>query len=157
MGVSLGENWNFALGNSRHSFIFEGQICKLSGYFFGKGDKKFYCLMTFYDIIKKDIDYVYEEFLKCVIESRKISREKAEEVAQGRVWLGIDALDNKLIDKIGGFFDAFNYAKKVSGLENERHINLVFYPVAGSDKLQLDFEKNIFDSYFQNIFEFIGF
>ena len=109
------------------------------------------------DIIKKDIDYVYEEFLKCVIESRKISREKAEEVAQGRVWLGIDALDNKLIDKIGGFFDAFNYAKKVSGLENERHINLVFYPVAGSDKLQLDFEKNIFDSYFQNIFEFIGF
>ncbi|MGL5000786.1 MAG: signal peptide peptidase SppA [Cetobacterium sp.] len=45
---------------------------------------------------------VYEEFLNKVASGRNLSLEDVQKIAQGKIWLGDEALNNGLIDSIGG-------------------------------------------------------
>ncbi|MBT8386935.1 MAG: S49 family peptidase, partial [Ignavibacteria bacterium] len=69
----------------------------------------------------------YKEFVNKVAESRDKSFEEIEEVAQGRVWSGKDALDNGLVDVLGGLSTAISLAVDLSGLEDEEY-DIVQYP-----------------------------
>ena len=59
----------------------------------------------------------YELFRKRVADGRKLSVESVEEIAQGRVWLGNDALGIKLVDAIGSLDDAVKKAAQLAKLE----------------------------------------
>jgi protease-4 len=59
----------------------------------------------------------YELFRKRVADGRKLSVEQVEEIAQGRVWLGNDALNIKLVDAIGSLDDAVKKAAKLAKLD----------------------------------------
>ena len=59
----------------------------------------------------------YELFRKRVADGRKQSVEQIEEIAQGRVWLGNDALGIKLVDAIGSLDDAVKKAAELAKLE----------------------------------------
>ena len=59
----------------------------------------------------------YELFRKRVADGRKQKVEAIEEIAQGRVWLGNDALGIKLVDGIGSLDDAIAKAAKLAKLE----------------------------------------
>lgn len=59
----------------------------------------------------------YELFRKRVADGRKLSVEAVEEIAQGRVWLGNDALGIKLVDAIGSLDDAVKKASQLAKLE----------------------------------------
>jgi len=51
---------------------------------------------------EESVDRVYETFLGHVVEHRRISADRVDSVAQGRVWSGADALSIGLIDGLGG-------------------------------------------------------
>jgi protease-4 len=70
---------------------------------------------------------VYDTFVGHVAEGRGMDREAVEAVAQGRVWSGRSALDNGLVDQIGGFDVAWESAAEAAGLEVE-DTRLVIYP-----------------------------
>lgn len=58
---------------------------------------------------------VYDEFLNVVSEGRDLNREYVHSIAQGKVWLGEEALELKLVDKIGGIEDTIsNLAKDLN-------------------------------------------
>ncbi len=59
----------------------------------------------------------YELFRKRVADGRKQSVEQIEEIAQGRVWLGNDALKIKLVDAIGSLDDAVKKAAELAKLD----------------------------------------
>ena len=59
----------------------------------------------------------YELFRKRVADGRKLSVESVEEIAQGRVWLGNDALKIKLVDAIGSLDDAVKKAAKLAKVD----------------------------------------
>ena len=59
----------------------------------------------------------YELFRKRVADGRQQSIEQIEEIAQGRVWLGNDALKIKLVDEIGGLDKAVEKAAKLAKLD----------------------------------------
>ena len=59
----------------------------------------------------------YEHFRKRVADGRKLSVEAVEEIAQGRVWLGNDALGIKLVDAIGSMDDAVKKAAQLAKLD----------------------------------------
>jgi len=61
-------------------------------------------------IFQRDADWIYSEFLSRVAEGRKLSLERVNEIAQGRVWSGADALKLGLVDEIGGLDTAIVYA-----------------------------------------------
>jgi protease-4 len=58
----------------------------------------------------------YELFRKRVADGRKLSIDAVEEIAQGRVWLGNDALGIKLVDAIGSMDDAVKKAAQLAKL-----------------------------------------
>ena len=59
----------------------------------------------------------YELFRKRVADGRKLPVEKVEEIAQGRVWLGNDALGIKLVDGIGSLDDAVKKAAQLAKVD----------------------------------------
>ena len=67
----------------------------------------------------------YELFRKRVADGRKQSVDQIEEIAQGRVWLGNDALGIKLVDAIGSLDDA---VKKAAELAKVTEYHATNYP-----------------------------
>jgi protease-4 len=61
-------------------------------------------------LIQSMIERGYEEFLGHVAEGRKKTRDEVHAIAQGRVWIGSDALKNGLVDKLGLFDGAVKSA-----------------------------------------------
>jgi protease-4 len=64
------------------------------------------------------MENVYKEFKERVAEGRKMSLTEVEKVAQGRVWTGIDAVENGLVDELGGLDDAIAKAAELAGVED---------------------------------------
>ncbi len=87
------------------------------------------------------IDRGYEVFCKRVSDGRKIPIEKVKEIAQGRVWLGTDALNIKLVDQIGGLKDAIAKAATLAKLK-EGEYSTLSYPEPASWMDQLFEEVN---------------
>ncbi|MBR5687907.1 MAG: signal peptide peptidase SppA [Prevotella sp.] len=67
----------------------------------------------------------YELFRSRVAAGRKMSVDDVEAIAQGRVWLGQDALKNKLVDQLGGLDDA---VKKAASLAKLSEYHTSSYP-----------------------------
>ena len=63
------------------------------------------------------IDRGYKLFRKRVADGRKQSPEAIEEIAQGHVWLGKDALGIKLVDQLGSIDDAVKKAAELAKLD----------------------------------------
>lgn len=66
-------------------------------------------------IVQREVDNIYDQFIKRVADGRKLSDEQVRRVAKGRVWLGSDAVNIGLVDEIGGLVTTLNYAKKQAG------------------------------------------
>jgi protease-4 len=67
-------------------------------------------------VLQRMVDWIYGEFVAKVAEGRGLTPEKVEQIAQGRVWSGSDALDNGLVDELGGLDAAIAYAAEKAGL-----------------------------------------
>jgi protease-4 len=65
---------------------------------------------------------VYDQFINDVAQSRNIPVEKVKEIATGWVYLGTEALDLGLIDKIGTYKDAERLAAELAGIKGEPNI-----------------------------------
>lgn len=69
------------------------------------------------EYVQINIDGGYQRFLDIVAEGRKLNKNDVDNIAQGRIWLGQEALQQGLIDELGNFDAAINRAQK---LINER-------------------------------------
>lgn len=69
---------------------------------------------------KEGIEYVYDTFKDRVANGRNMSLDAVEEIAQGRVWSGNQALENGLIDQLGTLNDAIAAAAKRAEIEEYR-------------------------------------
>ncbi|MCU0314550.1 MAG: S49 family peptidase, partial [Solirubrobacteraceae bacterium] len=69
----------------------------------------------------------YRSFVRKVAAGRKLSFEQADAVAQGRVWMGEDALARGLVDGIGGLEDAVAEARRRGGVPAGERIRLAEY------------------------------
>jgi protease-4 len=68
-------------------------------------------------IVQATIDRGYEEFLSRVASGRNKTRDEVNEVAQGHVWSGADALRIGLVDHLGSFEDAVKAAARLANLD----------------------------------------
>ena len=66
----------------------------------------------FAQVIQGSINHVYGDFLNLAAKARKTTPEKIDEVAQGRVWTGLQAKERNLVDRIGSYGDALASAAK---------------------------------------------
>ncbi len=66
--------------------------------------------------IQRIVDRIYDRFITKVADSRKLPKNKVQEIAQGRVWSGTAAKQLGLVDEIGGLEDAVREAAKQAKL-----------------------------------------
>lgn len=75
----------------------------------------------------------YRQFKEKVQEGRGLGPEAVETVARGRVWSGMDAQENGLVDAQGGFFEAVERARMEAGMNPRAPWSLVtFDPWSGN-------------------------
>jgi protease-4 len=65
------------------------------------------------------VDFVYDQFLEKVSESRKVEIGVLKDIAQGRIWTGRKAIELGLADEIGGLDDAIKHAAKLANIEDD--------------------------------------
>ena len=61
-------------------------------------------------------DQVHDQFRDAVMEGRGFSEEQILEISEGMIYNGEQALDLKLIDRLGGLQDAIDRASEIAGL-----------------------------------------
>jgi protease IV len=68
------------------------------------------------------VDQIYDRFVGSVAESRGLDRARVDEIAQGRVWSGIEAQKIGLVDQLGGLEDALKAAAEQAKLGDDWQI-----------------------------------
>jgi protease-4 len=76
---------------------------------------------------QKSIENGYETFTSKAAKGRKMSIDKLKSLAGGRVWSGIEAKQNGLVDELGGLEDAVKIAAKKAKLK-DGDFKTKFYP-----------------------------
>lgn len=84
--------------------------------------------------IQTSVDRGYELFVKRVAAGRKMTVEQVKAIAEGRVWDGREALQRRLIDKLGGLDDAL--------ADMAKELNVETYKIKRYPKV----EGNLFES-----------
>ena len=74
----------------------------------------------------------YDGFVQKVAASRKMSVERVDQLAQGRVWTGAQARENGLVDALGGLDRAIALAKEGAGISPDTEVEVVTYPARKS-------------------------
>ena len=87
----------------------------------------------FRSYIEEGIESTYEVFLDRVAQGRNMSTEEVDELAQGRVWSGTEALERGLIDEMGGLDDAIAEAAVLAEIEE--------YGIRKYPRYKSDFER----------------
>jgi protease-4 len=73
---------------------------------------------AFGQILQRNVENTYGNFLSLVANARDMTVEEVDTVAQGRVWIGEDALELGLVDELGELDDAVATAAEFAELEN---------------------------------------
>jgi protease-4 len=74
-------------------------------------------------VIQRSVDWIYSEFITKVADSRGLDLARVQEIAQGRVWSGVEAKKLGLVDEIGGLDAAIKYAAQKAGLGEKYKLN----------------------------------
>ena len=89
------------------------------------------------------LEFIYKDFTSKVMAARKIDINAIDNIARGRVWTGEQALNLRLVDKLGGINDAVLEARKLLNLEEVDNVKLTIYPRPKTQtELIMDFLKN---------------
>lgn len=83
-------------------------------------------------IFNRSLDNIYKDFTEKTATIRDINPNEMDRLARGRVWLGQDAAENKLVDALGGINAAVAKAKELGGIEPKTRFNITYYPKSKS-------------------------
>lgn len=94
--------------------------------------------------MQKSVEDIYTRFTSIVAEGRDMTVEAVDEIAQGRVWAGSDALEIGLVDQIGTLEDAVSYAMASIGGSDLSAYQIAEYPkpLTTIEKLMENFSGN---------------
>jgi protease-4 len=69
------------------------------------------------ELFQSFINDGYDDFISDVAANREMEKEAVDAIGQGQVWTGMEALNNGLVDELGGLDDAIAAAAELAGLD----------------------------------------
>jgi len=93
--------------------------------------------------VQSQIEYGYEQFLGHVATGRGKTRDQIHEIAQGRVWIGSDALRIGLVDTLGGYAEAVKSAAKRAKLGEDYRVDRVEAELSWAQQLALQMRVDV--------------
>ncbi|RQW63717.1 signal peptide peptidase SppA [Vibrio viridaestus] len=91
--------------------------------------------------IQMVIEHGYHRFISLVAQSRNMSLDDVDKIAQGHVWTGKDALDLGLVDKLGDFDDAVALAAKLAKIDHYE-LDWMEKPLSTFEQLMFEFTQS---------------
>jgi len=85
-------------------------------------------------VTTEGVEAVYTTFLDRVADGRNMTIEDVDKIAQGRVWSGVDALNNGLVDELGNLDDAIYYAAELAEVTDYKVRNYPSYNIDLEDR-----------------------
>lgn len=76
-------------------------------------------------VVERQVAGFYAEFVAKVAEGRRLPAARVEEIAQGRVWTGSQALERGLVDRLGGLEEAVALARQLGGLDADARVRRI--------------------------------
>jgi protease-4 len=70
----------------------------------------------------------YDEFVRHVARGRGLSEDAVRAVAEGRVWMGEDAIARGLCDQLGSLSDAIAMVRDRANIPDDREVAIIEYP-----------------------------
>ena len=110
----------------------------------------------FKETIHEDILRVYDTFVNRVAAGRKMTYDQVHEIAQGRVWTGTMALQNGLVDELGGLDKAIAYAAEKSGTTDYKVSYYPEYEIKLRDLLRGFIGMNVKEAQQEAIMQTVG-
>jgi protease-4 len=92
------------------------------------------------ELLQLSVDNNYKRFVGLVAQSRKLTQDQVESLAQGRVWTGRQARERGLVDTLGGLEDAISRAAEKAKLGEDYNV------------LYLERERRGFERYLSLLF-----
>lgn len=92
---------------------------------------------TEYKFMMTQIEDIYATFIQRVADGRDLTVERVDEIGQGRVWSGLDAMELGLVDKLGSLDDAVLAAAELAKISDYA---VDYYPL----------KKSWFDKFFNS-------
>ena len=96
------------------------------------------------NIWQKQTERVYKIFTSKAASGRDMKEEDLEKIASGRVWSGTQALENNLVDVLGGMNDAVRIAAHSASLGEDYRLRFYPKPKTFIEKLMSGAEMEIF-------------
>ncbi len=112
--------------------------------------------LTVYErhLLQQSIEKGYDLFVSHVANGRNMTKEQVDEIGEGRVWSGENALEIGLVDQLGGLQDAIELAAEIAGIEEYRTVSLPAQPDpfeqlfrSGTDEVRQKLIRNEFGAY----------
>jgi len=75
--------------------------------------------------VTEAIERIYEQFLGRVADARKMKVSQVDELGGGRVWTGVQAHENGLVDQLGDLHDAIKKARELAKLPDNTPAMLI--------------------------------
>ena len=86
------------------------------------------------------INDTYDDFISGVADMRAMDKQVVDQVAQGQVWTGQDALERGLIDELGTYEDSIRIAAELAELEEGSYgKKLIETKLSATEQMVLDF------------------
>lgn len=93
-------------------------------------------------VTQESIEKIYTTFITHVAENRGMTLEEVDAIAQGRVWSGVEAKENGLVDELGSLQDAIEHAAELAELDEFKVRNYPSYKMDLEDRFSsLPFAK----------------
>jgi protease-4 len=78
--------------------------------------------------LQQQLQAFYDQFIRKVADARRKSPEEINRIAQGRVWTGAQAIQNGLVDALGGLDRAIGLAKERAKIPADSEVEIVVFP-----------------------------
>jgi protease-4 len=86
-------------------------------------------------VMQNLVDRIYDQFIEHVSQCRKLTTNQVDEIAQGRVWSGADALKHGLVDELGGLQKAIEVAAREAKLGDNYSVAEYPTPTTLADRI----------------------
>lgn len=86
---------------------------------------------------QKVVDWAYQNFITSVSESLNLDRKTLAKNAEGRIWLGHQALERGLVHSLGGFSEAIDSVRKQANLAPDADVVIEIRRPGSKERLSL--------------------
>ncbi|MCX5804848.1 MAG: signal peptide peptidase SppA [Proteobacteria bacterium] len=100
------------------------------------------------------LDGIHEQFIKVVAQERKLPVETVKKLSDGRIFIGTQAKDLKLVDNIGTFYDTVDGMRKALNMKDKPLLVYGKKPFSLMKWLVSSMTKEVISEYFSGMFKY---